>query len=160
MIKNNSRRELFKRVRNPFAFFVYPPYYKDKLKFSECLECETKDCLLVCEEKIIDIENGFPIIKFGKSGCTFCDECANACPKDVLSLEDKKETLNCEFIININSCIAWNQTICFSCQDVCEVRAINFKGVFNPIIDKEKCTSCGFCLSVCPANSVEIVRES
>ena len=154
-----QRRELFRRS-SPFSFYVYPPYYEDKSKFSECLECETKDCLLVCEEKIIHIEKGLPIIKFGKNGCTFCDECANACQKDVLDIKHKKEKLNCEILINPKKCIAWNQTICFSCGDICEVRAINFRGMFNPIIDEDKCTSCGFCISVCPADSIEILRES
>ena len=153
-----NRREIFKRVSNPFAFFIYPPYYNEKSDFANCLECDEKDCLLACNEEIIHIEKGIPIIKFGKNGCTFCDECALACKKDVLKLEYKRDKLNCEILINPKKCIAWNQTICYSCNDVCEERAIDFRGLFNPIINEEKCTSCGFCISVCPADSIMIAQ--
>jgi ferredoxin-type protein NapF len=156
---NNSRREFFKRTTSPFSFYIYPPYYNDKVDFSNCLECESKDCLLVCEENIITIEKGLPVITFEKNGCVFCDECANACNSDVLKLEYKKNKLNCEILINPKKCIAWNQTICFACQDVCEARAIDFKGMFNPIINEEKCTSCGFCVAVCPSDSIEVLKE-
>ena len=155
---DKSKRNLLKGVKNPFSFLINPPYYKDKSLFIECFECETKECLLVCEEKIIIIENEVPIIDFKNGGCSFCDECAKVCPKDVLNVEDKKDKLNCEIFINPKKCMAWNQTICFSCFDVCNEKAIIFKGMFNPIIDETKCSSCGMCVSVCPSESMEILR--
>ncbi|AZV46252.1 4Fe-4S ferredoxin [Nautilia sp. PV-1] len=152
-----DRRSFFGRVKSsPFKSFVYPPYYDKKEDFLKCLECESKDCLLACKEKIINTENGYPILDFSSSGCTFCDECAYACPKGILSIVNKKETINAQMIINPKKCIAWNQTICFSCQDICEEYAIIYKGMFNPVIDLDKCTGCGFCVSVCPTDAIEI----
>jgi len=156
---DNSKRNFFKRVKTPFSFLISPPYYEDKSRFVECYECETKACVEACEEKIIFIENEVPVLKFNNSGCSFCDECAVVCEKNVLDIEFKKSKLNCEIFINPKKCISWNQTICFACLDVCDVRAIKFKGMFNPIIDEEICTSCGMCVSVCPTNSLEILRK-
>jgi len=144
---------------SPKKNFVYPPYFEDIQNFSKCVECINKPCIEACEEKILEIENNHPVIKFGENGCTFCDECANVCELNILDISFKKEKLNAEFIINIKTCIAWNETICFACQDVCPERCIMFKGMFNPIVDDEKCTACGFCLSVCPAHSIEIIPK-
>ena len=154
----DSKKGLFGRL-SPKKNFVYPPYFEDIQNFSKCIECEGKYCIKACAENIIEIENGYPIIKFGLNGCTFCDECANVCELNVLDVSFKKEKLNAEFIINPKNCIAWNETICFACQDVCPKRCIIFRGMFNPVIDDEKCTACGFCLSVCPANSIEIIPK-
>jgi ferredoxin-type protein NapF len=149
-------RNLFKRGVSPLKSYIYPPYFNSKEDFNKCLECEDKPCIQSCEEGILSIENEKPIINFNKRGCTFCDECANVCELDVLKIENKKEKLNCELIINPQKCMAWNQTVCFSCQDVCLERAIDFYGMFNPIINEEKCTSCGFCVGVCPSNAIEV----
>ena len=35
-----------------------------------------------------------------------------------------------------------------------EDNAILFNGMFNPVIDDEKCTACGFCLSRCPTQAI------
>jgi len=151
-----DRRSFFRRVKNsPFKSFIYPPYYDKKEDFLKCSECETKDCLIACDEKIIQIQNGIPTLNFSNSGCTFCDECANACQLGVLKAEFKKEKINAEMIINPKKCIAWNQTICFSCQDICGESAIIYKGMFNPVIDLDMCTGCGFCISVCPTDAIE-----
>jgi len=146
-------RGLFKR--GSLKPRIYPPYFDQKSDFDKCLECEEKKCIEACEENILFIEDNKPIIKFNR-GCTFCDECANACELDVLKIDNKKEKLNCEIIINPKKCVAWNQTICFSCADVCIDKAIDFYGMFNPIINEDKCTSCGFCVGVCPSDAMEI----
>ncbi len=151
---DKSKRNLFRRASSPFKSFIYPPYFEKKEHFLLCTECEHKVCVQACPEKIIHIENDTPVIKFGINGCTFCDECAKVCGS-VLKLENKKTNLNTEMIINPKNCIAWNKTVCFSCQDICEENAIIYNGMFNPAIDLEKCTGCGFCISVCPTNAIE-----
>ena len=153
---DKKKRNLFRRASSPFKSFLYPPYFEKKEDFLNCIECESKECKDACPEKIIHIENEIPVIKFGINGCTFCDECATACPNDVLSLEHKKNKINAEMIINPSKCIAWNKTVCFSCQDICEENAIIYKGMFNPIIDLDKCTACGFCISVCPTFAIDL----
>ncbi|NPA88475.1 MAG: ferredoxin-type protein NapF [Epsilonproteobacteria bacterium] len=152
---DKNRRNLFRRVKNsPFKSFIYPPYFEKKEDFLKCMECETKDCLTACEEKIIKIENEMPVLDFSNSGCTFCDACAQTCPHGVLKIENKKEKI-ADIILIPNKCLAWNQTICFSCQDICEENAIIYNGMFNPVIDMEKCTGCGFCVGVCPTDAIE-----
>ena len=153
---DKKKRNFFRRVSSPFKSFIFPPYYENKEDFDKCIECKEKECEKACEEKIITIENEKPIIKFGINGCTFCDKCALACSKDVLTLKNKKNKLNAEFIINTKKCLAWNNTLCFSCQDICSENAIIYKGMFNPIIDLDKCSGCGFCISVCPIDAIEV----
>jgi ferredoxin-type protein NapF len=151
-----DRRSFFRRVKtSPFKSYIYPPYFNKKEGFLKCCDCKDKDCLNACNEKIIKIIDEKPTLDFTNSGCTFCDECAIKCKFGVLSLVHKKEKINAEMIINPGTCIAWNQTICFLCQDVCEEYAIIYKGMFNPVIDLEKCTGCGFCISVCPSAAIE-----
>ena len=153
---DKKKRNLFRRVSSPFKSFLYPPYFEKKEDFLNCIECKNKECVDACNEKIIHIENEIPVIKFRINGCTFCDECASACPNGVLKIENKKNKINAEMIINPSKCIAWNKTVCFSCQDICEENAIIYKGMFNPVIDLEKCTSCGFCISVCPTFAIDL----
>ncbi|WP_024791726.1 4Fe-4S dicluster domain-containing protein [Lebetimonas sp. JS138] len=153
---DKSKRNFFRRVTSPFKSFLYPPYYKKKEDFLNCIECNEKACVKACPEKIIKLNNEIPILNFAFNGCTFCDECAKACGK-VLKTEYKKNKINAEFIINTRKCLAWNNTICYSCQDICEKEAIIYKGMFNPVIDLDKCTACGFCIGVCPNDSIELI---
>ena len=165
----NGRRDFFKRLAQPISddkeerpLYLRPPYAKDLSLFDkECINCNDKACALSCEENIIVIETGgTPILNFTKSGCTFCQECANACKVGVLSIENK-EIINATFLINKDMCMAHNGSICFSCKEPCIDNAILFKGMFEPIIDIQKCTSCGFCLNRCPTNAIEyIIKES
>lgn len=152
---DKSKRNFLRRVTSPKSF-LYPPYYKEKGDFSKCLECEEKNCVNACPEKIIQIIDNVPTLNFAYKGCTFCDECAKACG-NVLKLENKKEKINGELLINYKKCLTWNNTVCFSCQDICEENAIIYKGMFNPIINTDKCTACGFCIGVCPNDSIEII---
>jgi ferredoxin-type protein NapF len=59
--------------------------------------------------------------------------------------------------IAMSSCMSHHQTVCFSCKEPCLEDAIVFSGMFNPIILGEKCTGCGYCISVCPAAAIEMV---
>jgi len=152
---DKKKRNFLRRFSSPFKSFIFPPYYEKKEDFLNCVNCETKDCVNACKEKIIKIENEMPIIDLSINGCTFCDECASACTYGVLKIKNKKNKLNAEFIITPNTCIAWNNTICFSCYDICEENAIIYKGMFNPVIDLDKCSGCGFCLKICPVNAIK-----
>lgn len=133
---------------------VRPPYYLDAGSFDKhCIECDGK-CSSVCEENIIVIgEDKTPHLDFSSSGCTYCDECAKACPSGVLTLE-AKQTIQTTFEIDMLKCMSWNQTMCFSCKDPCLDNAIEFLGMFRPTIIQDKCTACGFCLSVCPTQAI------
>lgn len=155
-----ERRELFSSLASSLKNekqekVIRPPYFEDeKLFYKACLECEGL-CANACEVNIIVIQNDkTPKLDFSNSGCTFCDECAKICPNDVLKVEYKKN-IKAKIEIDILKCLSWNQTMCFSCKDPCIDDAIEFLGMFRPEINKN-CTSCGFCLKVCPTNAIKI----
>ena len=156
-----NRRDFFRLFTKDKieSLIVRPPFVKnDKEFYNKCIECEDTPCILACEEEIIFIqEDTTPTINFEKRGCTFCEDCANACDRDVISLNNlyNVNSLNISFQINTSSCIAHNDTICFSCKEPCVDDAILFNGLFNPIIDETKCTGCGFCYGRCPTKAIE-----
>ena len=161
-----SRRDFLSAFRKPLeknressAPVLRPPYGLNESLFqSECITCESKACVASCDEEIIMIQSdGTPMLNFVKSGCTFCDDCANACESDVLSLGNvhTAEQTNTIFRISTEGCVAHNGVICFSCKEPCIDDAILFNGMFNPVIDMEKCTGCGFCLGRCPTLAID-----
>jgi len=166
-----ERRELFSSLASSFTgkkeekleTYIRPPYFQNEVDFTTiCHTCTDKSCYKVCEVDIIEIrEDGTPILNFSDSGCTYCDECANACKPNVLTLENKKN-INAKFSIGLLECMSWNQTMCFSCKDPCLDDAIKFLGMFRPEIDENLCTSCGFCLKVCPTDAItlEIINNN
>ncbi|NQY92831.1 MAG: ferredoxin-type protein NapF [Campylobacteraceae bacterium] len=156
-----KRRELFSSLVSSFnkestqEIQLRPPYYKNESDFiNKCQTCNN-ECASICETNIIFIqEDNTPKLDFTNSGCTYCDLCAKACPNDVLALEYKK---NIDVTLSINplECLSWNQTMCFSCKDPCLDEAIDFIALFSPKINDD-CTSCGFCIKVCPTNAIKI----
>ncbi|MFZ2969179.1 MAG: 4Fe-4S binding protein [Sulfuricurvum sp.] len=121
-----------------------------------CLSCTTSACKKVCEEGIIVHEDArIPYLDFSRRGCTFCGECITACESDCFVAEPIT-SLKAEVKIGILSCLAWNKTICRSCADVCNDKAIQFTGLWNPEIDSNACTACGFCVGVCPAFTITL----
>ncbi len=160
-----SRRDFFKSFAKPLSqtkeetlLLVRPPYGKYESLFqSECPSCESKACVASCDEKIIFIaDDGTPTLSFEKNGCTFCEACAKACEPDILSLENSEtsEYLSAIFKISLESCVAHHGVVCHACKEPCIDDAILFNGMFNPVIDDEKCTACGFCLSRCPTQAI------
>lgn len=157
-----KRRELFSSLASSFNTkekqekILRPPYFKDEsIFFTNCTSCDGL-CSTACEENIIIIQKDFtPKLDFTSSGCTYCDECAKACPNEVLKLEYKKN-INAKIEIDVLSCLSWNKTMCFSCKDPCLDNAIDFLGMFRPSIN-DNCTSCGFCIKVCPTNAIKVV---
>ncbi|MEA1880097.1 MAG: ferredoxin-type protein NapF [Campylobacterota bacterium] len=161
-----SRRDFLNAFRKPLdqnkensSLVVRPPYGQDESVFqSECVICESKACVSSCDEQIIFIqEDGTPSLNFSKSGCTFCEDCTSVCEANVLSLENvhTSEQLNATFRIGIEGCVAHHGVICFSCKEPCIDDAILFNGMFNPVIDMDKCTGCGFCLGRCPTQAID-----
>jgi ferredoxin-type protein NapF len=156
-----KRRELFSSLASSFNSdekqekIIRPPYYdNEELFLKECISCEGL-CADSCEVNIIVIQSDkTPKLDFTNSGCTFCDECAKVCPSEVLKLEYKKN-INAKIEINVLECLSWNQTMCFSCKDPCLDDAIEFIGMFRPQINQD-CTSCGFCIKVCPTGAIKI----
>lgn len=132
------------------------PYAKDaRLLEENCKDCKTKECVNSCEENIIFLnKDDIPFVDFNKGGCTFCDKCLLDCSKDFLN--NSLRSISANITLDMSSCLSHNQTMCFSCKDVCTVNAISFLGLFKPTIDYNICTKCGFCIGICPTNSIEI----
>ena len=123
---------------------------------TNCIKCDGI-CSTVCEENIIFIQDDkTPKLDFTSSGCTYCDECANACPHEVLELENKKN-IDAKIEIDLTLCLSWNQTMCFSCKDPCLDDAIDFIAMFRPEIN-DNCTSCGYCIKTCPTQAIKIIQ--
>ena len=154
----NVFRKSSEETKESSPLVVRPPYGLDESLFqSECVTCESKACVASCDEEIILIGgDGIPMLNFSKSGCTFCEDCASACEPNVLSLENvhTSEQLNATFRISTEGCVAHNGVICFSCKEPCIDDAILFNGLFNPVIDMDRCTGCGFCLGRCPTQAI------
>jgi ferredoxin-type protein NapF len=160
-----DRREFFRSFVKPLSrtkeespLLVRPPYGENESAFqNKCPGCESKACVASCDEKIIVIaEDGTPTLTFEKNGCTFCEDCAAACPEGVLSLAHthNAEQLNAVFRISLDACVAHHGVICNACKEPCIDDAILFNGLFNPIIDDNRCTGCGFCMARCPTQAI------
>ncbi len=157
-----ERRELFSSLVSSFKKdekqenILRPPYYENEnIFFTNCKNCSGL-CATVCEENIIFIKEDFtPKLDFSFSGCTYCDECATACPNEVLQIEHKKN-IDAKIEIDILNCLSWNKTMCFSCKDPCLDNAIDFLAMFRPSINSN-CTACGFCIKSCPTNAIKII---
>lgn len=158
------RRELFSSLTSSFnkeeakEKIIRPPYFEnEEVFFASCIECSEAQCSTACEENIIVMqEDKTPKLDLSISGCTYCDDCANACPNDVLLLENKKN-IDAKIEIDVLKCLSWNQTMCFSCKDPCLDDAIDFLAMFRPEIN-DKCTSCGYCIKSCPMDAIKIVK--
>ena len=57
--------------------------------------------------------------------------------------------------INTTTCLAWNDVVCSNCADVCHARAIEFLGLFRPVIN-EKCDNCNECISSCFKGAINV----
>lgn len=161
-----TRRDFLNVFRKPLdpskessPLAVRPPYgFNESLFQSECVACESKACVASCDEQIILIQaDGTAGLDFSKRGCTFCEDCASACESHVLNLDNRHTSghINATFRISTEGCVAHHGVICFSCKEPCIDDAILFNGMFNPVIDMDKCTGCGFCVGRCPTQAID-----
>lgn len=160
-----DRREFFASIGGVFRKeggqkepYAPPPPFFDPQKADICKECETSPCVSSCEEGIIKKEGGKPpVLDFSNRGCSFCPSCAFSCEKGVFAI-DNSAKINALVEIDPLKCLAYNGVICKSCFDPCHERAIDFSGLFYPIINAEKCSACGFCIGVCPTKAIIVKR--
>ncbi|MDR1554528.1 MAG: 4Fe-4S binding protein [Campylobacteraceae bacterium] len=126
------------------------PYVKDTRLLSICAKCSAP-CLKACDENIIILKNGVPLLNFEKGGCTFCKKCAKSCNKNVLD-ENMPPKIDVKISIKTTKCLSWKNVMCFACKDAC--KAILFFGMFRPTINEQICTKCGKCINLCPQNAI------
>lgn len=61
------------------------------------------------------------------------------------------------------SCLAARAVYCRSCAEICPEGALRIRplprGLAEVAIDPDRCTGCGDCLAVCPADALILVEE-
>ncbi|MEI8595028.1 ferredoxin-type protein NapF [Photobacterium sp. Hal280] len=134
------------------------PWMIDDQAFTDqCTRCQA--CLSACETDIIvQGDGGFPQVDFQRGECTFCYQCAQACPEPLFR---PRQELPWQVSITISpACLAKQGVDCRTCGDECEPSAIRFAlqpgKVAQPVISDADCTGCGACLSVCPTQAIQI----
>jgi ferredoxin-type protein NapF len=141
-----------------------PPWALVEASFLRaCSRCS--DCARACPEGIIKRgPGGYPRVDFSKGGCTFCKRCVESCRTGALRKPAENEKpWSIRAFIEPN-CLAHNRTVCRSCGEVCEARAVVFqvvpRGVATPVVVAEKCTGCGACVAVCPVRAIRMVSSA
>jgi ferredoxin-type protein NapF len=142
---------------------IRPPWALDEAAFTRlCNACG--DCIERCPTKIIHSGRGsYPVIDFSAGECLFCGDCVDACKPGALKKPPKKTgsaPWSVKASIDTKACIAHRGVECRSCQDPCEVRAIEVPprigGVSVPVLDAGRCTGCAACFHVCPVSAVRM----
>ena len=159
---NANKGRLFRRISIAHEF-LRPPWAIDEYDFVElCKNCSA--CSTACPESIIDFDSrNQPIINFNKGECTFCTDCVSVCETGALSKFITDNPWSAKVMLG-NGCLAEQKTMCRSCGEVCEHRAIHFplsaSGIISPEIDTEKCTGCGACVSICPTQALNVYYQN
>ncbi len=129
-------------------------YSGDKLCSYACLGYG--DCVSVCPEGAITVENG--VARVNPKKCIGCGICTRTCPNAIIHLinDTSRVVVECSSHAKgaetrkacTNGCIA-----CGKCEKSCPHDAIHV--VDNlATIDYSKCTGCGKCASVCPVHCI------
>lgn len=150
---------------------VRPPGGQDEdLLASACIRCMR--CYEACPRNVIvpsHAENGLmgwraPELDFEENYCDFCAEenggtplCVYNCPTHALRLDDGATATNTHIglaEIDTYQCLAYRDTGCRKCSEVCPYEAIDLTGTENmprPVVNADNCTGCGACEANCPS---------
>ena len=153
-----DRRAFFSQLGSGKITEVKPllPPYSLEGAMQACEKCPAP-CIASCETDILfKNKKGVIEVDFKTQGCTYCNACLEVCDKDVLTI-DNEPFIQALVYIQEDACLAHNSVMCFSCKEPCLENAIIFEGLFEPKIDMQLCTSCGFCISRCPSNAIKVV---
>lgn len=152
-----AKRALFKRgtqspLRSPLPWQINEDDFIDS-----CTRCSR--CVDACDEKIIVIgDGGFPSINFHHGECSFCYQCAAACPETLFHTQEQRPWLQVAQFGE--SCLAFQRIECRTCGDSCDQQAIHFTlkigTAASPTLRTDSCNSCGACVSVCPTQAINI----
>ncbi len=158
-----QRRALFRTARlQPSNSDIHLPWLKSLDNFlDKCTRCSA--CLEHCPEQIIEQgDGGYPTVNFTKGECTFCGDCASHCPENLFDV-DMAVPWALDLTITAD-CFTQRGIVCQSCRDACDAKAISFRhmgsAIAKPVVDASSCTSCGSCVSACPANAITLTPET
>lgn len=121
-------------------------------------------CVPVCPSGIlIAAERAQPIVDFRRGTCTFCAACVEACPTGALKRHETDGTARPPWRVTAGistNCLSVHGITCRLCETHCEPGAIRFKlatgGRALPIIEADRCTGCGACVTPCPARAIAV----
>jgi ferredoxin-type protein NapF len=124
-----------------------------------CSHCE-QECTASCSQDIIRLHQddhahaGTPWLDFSVTGCTFCGDCAEACP--AIEGYEKESSRTGNLLLARASCLTWNNVFCMSCIGKCDVRALQLDERRRLMLNDSLCTGCGMCIHACPVDALGI----
>ncbi|NIF30767.1 ferredoxin-type protein NapF [Enterobacter sp. Cy-643] len=137
---------------------IRPPWSGDENHFLlDCTRCDS--CITACQSRVLRRgHGGYPEIDFSRGECTFCYACADVCPQRLFAPQSAQPwTLTLQLG---ETCLAWHQVECRSCEDACEPQAIRFiptlHDVSRPQISSSACHGCGACVAGCPTSAITL----
>ncbi len=132
-----------------------PPWHQQVME--NCQQCQ-QECVSACPQNIIHLHSsehvhaGTPWLNFSTTGCTFCGDCAEACP----SLDDVASAKKVKLQFAEQRCLTWNNVLCMSCIGKCNARALRLDERRRLILNNSLCTGCGMCVHSCPVKALSI----
>lgn len=137
-----------------------PPGAQDESRFlATCLKCNR--CLTACPQACLRtgvLEDGLlnwrtPIMDFHRGACDFCGECEQVCPSGAIRDVSANSCVIGTAVVDEQRCLAWAQSGCRLCVDVCPYEALSLDSAGRPVVDEQLCNGCGLCEYTCPSNT-------
>jgi MauM/NapG family ferredoxin protein len=148
-----------------------PPGAQDEIHLlASCIRCGK--CSQACPYRSIKIASlldglsmmGTPYLNAREIPCYLCMKCPPVCPSGALDrkLLQKQDVRMGTAIIDKNTCLTWQGTLCRSCYENCPIfnEAIMMDDQLRPVVDQKKCVGCGICENVCPVDPAAIVVKA
>lgn len=142
-----------------------PPVIAAHVSHALCMGCDGR-CLSVCEPGVIRLHPkehglaGMPWLDFSAAACTFCGNCADACPQIEAPADHVDHPAIGIAEIDLARCLAHTGVFCISCQGSCAYQAIRRNRLSRPQMLPDVCTDCGACASVCPVQAIKVSRRN
>ncbi|HEY0502773.1 MAG TPA: ferredoxin-type protein NapF [Lysobacter sp.] len=154
----DSSRRAFLFGRAAAVSPLRPPWALDESDFLDaCTSCGA--CVEHCPERVLARgPAGTPVFDPHLGECTFCGECADACVPRALDRGRAAHAWNTVAVAG-DTCLPRHGVVCSSCRDACPERAIAFpltSRVPLPVVDADRCSGCGACVAVCPADAISL----
>ncbi|WP_081749118.1 RnfABCDGE type electron transport complex subunit B [Butyrivibrio sp. FCS014] len=116
-------------------------------------------CVSVCQFDAIHVVNGVAVVD--KEECKACGKCIDICPKHLIDLIPYTATqvVSCksqDMGKAVNGYCTVGCIACHICEKNCPAGAITVENNVA-VIDQEKCTHCGTCVTKCPKKAIKAV---